>query len=308
MSKFEIDTVIVGCGVVGLGIAHELRNLSSDLLMLEADEGIGRCISSRNSGVIHAGIYYPKDSLKARLCVQGKDLLYRHCEKYKVPFSKTGKLIVATSDAQIMELQEIREKALQNCVDDLCFLNKSDVKELEPELDVKAGLLSPSTGIVDPISFMLSLQGSVEENGVQFAFGSRFKGAEHQADGRLLLLVENQGDEIRLICKRLINAAGLASVDVRNNLPFAWGKSYRMGFARGNYFSYSRKTSFRRLIYPVPEEHGLGIHLTLNLANEAIFGPDVDWIDKIDFSVNEGRKPEFVSAIRKYFPTVQPDG
>lgn len=307
MSEYQTDTVIIGCGAIGLSIAHSLTSVCQDLIMLEADEGIGRGISSRNSGVIHAGIYYPRNTLKAQLCVEGKELLYSHCEKYGVPFSRTGKLVVATSDYQIRKLEEIRENALLNSVDDLCFLDRTAVKEIEPEIDVKGALLSPSTGIIDPIQFMLSLQGSIERKGVQFAFGSRLANVERNRDGRLVLNVKNRGDQIKLVCSRLINASGLGAVDVRNSLPIEWDENYRMVFARGNYFSYSRKTTFQRLIYPVPEKYGLGIHLTLNMANEVTFGPDVEWVDKLEFSVNENRKAKFITAIKKYFPTVQPD-
>lgn len=304
-ADFEVDTVIVGAGVIGLAVARQMCRLGQDLLVIDSESSIGRINSSRNSGVIHAGIYYTEGSLKARFCVTGRHMLYEHCEKFKVPFSRIGKLIVSQKPSQSIQLEEIARMAEVNGVDDLQLLNSEEVKELEPELSISGAILSPSTGIIDPISFMLSLQGVAEDHGVQFAFNSVLHEVELHRDGRLALLINNDGDTVKIICRRVINAAGLYCIKVRNMFPTFDEKKFNLGFARGNYFSYARQGLFKKLIYPIPEEHGLGVHLTLNLAGEVIFGPDVEWVGDLDFSVNGERKAEFVEKISTYFPGVE---
>lgn len=306
-SDFEIDTAIIGAGVIGLAVAKQMSRLGSNLLVIESENSIGRMNSSRNSGVIHAGIYYPEGSLKARFCVTGKQMLYEYCEKFKVPCDRIGKLIVSQNPGQSAQLEEIAKKAEVNGVDDLQFLNKEEVKQLEPELSTSGAILSPSTGIIDPMSFMLSLQGVAEECGVQFAFNSVLDEVEFHRDGRLALLIKNDGARVKIICRRVINAAGLHCINVRNMFPTVDEKKFNLGFARGNYFSYAGQGLFKKLIYPIPEEHGLGVHLTLNLAGEVIFGPDVEWVEKLDFSVNSERKARFIEKISTYFPSVQAD-
>ena len=304
-ADFEVDTAIVGAGVIGLAVAKQMCRLGQDLLVIEAESSIGRINSSRNSGVIHAGIYYPEGSLKARFCVTGRDMLYEHCEKFKVPFDRIGKLIVSQKPSQSIQLEEIARKAEVNGVDDLQLLNSEEVKQLEPELSTSGAILSPSTGIIDPVSFMLSLQGVAEDHGVQFAFNSVLIEVELHRDGRLALLIDNDGGTVKIICRRVINAAGLYCIKVRNMFPTFDEKKFSLVFARGNYFSYARQGLFKKLIYPIPEEHGLGVHLTLNLAGEVIFGPDVEWVDDLDFSVNGQRKAGFVEKISTYFPDVE---
>lgn len=301
-SDFEIDTVIIGAGVIGLAIAKQLRKLNSDLLVIDSESSIGQINSSRNSGVIHAGIYYPENSLKAQFCVSGKHMLYEHCKKFKLPCVRIGKLIVAHTQSHLAQLEAIAEKAEANGVDDLRFLNDEEVNELEPELNTCGAILSPSTGIIDPMFFMLSLQGVAEEHGVQFAFNSVLNGVERHRDGRLALLITNYGGIVKIICRRVINAAGLHCINVRNMFPTVDKEKYTMRFARGNYFSYARQGLFKKLIYPIPEAHGLGVHLTLNMAGEVIFGPDVEWVEDLDFSVNGDRKAQFVEKISTYFP------
>ncbi len=286
--------------MVGLATARALAMHGHEVLVIEQHQIVGSETSARNSEVIHAGIYYPKNSLKAELCLEGKQLLYSHCQSHGVPHQRIGKLIVASNQPQMDALLAIKVQAENNGVNDLMVLDQHSLKQLEPALGAVAGLLSPSTGIIDSHAFMLSLQGDAEDNGCQIAFNTSV------VDWRRLGLqgFEIQcGDETKLSCRNLIMCAGLHSSNLLGqdpNFENTGGKPTR--FAKGNYFRLSGRAPFSHLIYPVPEPGGLGVHLTLDLSGQARFGPDVEWIDQIDYEVDPARGEKFYAAIRKYWP------
>lgn len=295
----SVDCVVVGAGVVGLAVARALALVGREVLVLEATNAIGSGISSRNSEVIHAGLYYPTASLKARLCVQGRDLLYDYCAQRGISHSRCGKLVVATRRDHVDQLERIAAQARANGVTDLLHLSGTQAQALEPELDCVAALLSPSTGIVDSHGLMLSLLGDVENAGGILALNSAL--AHAQCTTRLELHME---DGTRLRANTLVNAAGLEAVVLARRftglkpqqLPTAY-------FAKGNYFSLTGRAPFRHLLYPVPEAGGLGIHLTLDLAGQARFGPDVQWVSSADdCSVDASRIDGFYDGIRRYWP------
>jgi L-2-hydroxyglutarate oxidase LhgO len=302
----RVECVIIGAGVIGLAIARRLALAGREVIVLEAAEGIGTATSSRNSEVIHAGIYYPAGSLMARMCVSGKLALYRYCAEHGIPHRNCGKLIVASTPQETARLQLIRSHAEANGVLDLQSLSGEDANKLEPALNCDAALLSPSTGIIDSHAFMLALRGEAEDAGTAIAFYTPLLRAKVLA-GRIEL--EAGGETpTTLQCKLLVNAAGLAAPSVARGIegmpidliPPAY-------FAKGNYFSCSARAPFSHLIYPVPEPGGLGVHLTLDMAGQARFGPDVEWVDQIEYAVDPVRAERFYPAIRRYWPAL-PDG
>jgi L-2-hydroxyglutarate oxidase LhgO len=302
----KADCVVIGAGVIGLAIARRFARAGREVIVLEAAEGIGTATSSRNSEVIHAGIYYPAKSLMARMCVSGRHALYRYCAEHGIPHRNCGKLIVATAPQETARLEAIRSHAQANGVLDLQILSGEAAQKLEPALSCDAALLSPSTGIIDSHAFMLALRGDAEDAGAAIAFHTPFLHGRLFAGG---VELEAGGDvPTRLQCRLLINAAGLGAPAVARGIegmpvdliPPAY-------FAKGNYFSCSARAPFSRLIYPVPEPGGLGVHLTLDMAGQARFGPDVEWVDKIDYAVDPARSERFYPAIRRYWPTL-PDG
>lgn len=302
----KVECVVVGAGVVGLAIARRLAEAGREVIVLEAADAIGTVTSSRNSEVIHAGIYYPAGSLMARLCVAGKQALYDYCRDRGIPHRNSGKLIVATRPEEIAKLASIKAHAEANGVADLKQLSGTEARALEPALACEAALLSPSTGIVDSHSYMLSLRGEAEAAGAAFAFLAPLERGRVTADGFEL----DVGGEapMTLACDMLINSAGLSATAIARMLdgmpldliPPAY-------LAKGCYFSCNAKAPFSRLIYPVPEPGGLGVHLTLDLAGQARFGPDVEWVDHIDYTVDPARGERFYPAIRRYWPSL-PDG
>ncbi|MDR3467545.1 MAG: NAD(P)/FAD-dependent oxidoreductase [Xanthobacteraceae bacterium] len=302
----SIDCIVAGAGVVGLAIARRLGRAGREVVVIDAAPDIGTSTSSRNSEVIHAGIYYAAGSLMARHCVAGRQTLYAYCGDHGIPHRRCGKLIVATTDGERAALASIKARAEANGVDDLAFLDAPQARALEPALHCAAALLSPSTGIVDSHAFMLSLRGEAEDAGVSFAFNAPLTGAEARSDG---ILVDVGGDApMTLGCRLLINAAGLHAPAVARSIdgmPLA--RIPTAYFAKGNYFSCTRRAPFTRLIYPVPEPGGLGVHLTLDLGGQAKFGPDVEWVDAIDYTVDPARAARFYPAIRRYWPDL-PDG
>jgi L-2-hydroxyglutarate oxidase LhgO len=301
----EFDCAIIGAGVVGLAVARALALTGREVIVLEAEGAIGTGTSSRNSEVIHAGIYYPKGSLKARLCVEGKRLLYDYADARGLPHRRCGKLIVATAEAQVAQLSEIIAKAAANGVDDMVLLSGDQARAMEPQLRCLAALHSPSTGIVDSHALMLSLQGDLEGAGGVVALKSGVVGAECLGDAIVLKSIDGS----RLRCNSVVNAAGLAAPALArqfeglpaNSIPTAH-------FAKGNYFTLAGRAPFSRLIYPVPEAAGLGVHLTLDLGGQAKFGPDVQWVDSADdLVVDPARGDGFYAEVRKYWPGL-PDG
>jgi L-2-hydroxyglutarate oxidase LhgO len=297
----QVDAVVIGAGVVGLAVARVLAMAGREVLVLEAAGAIGTETSSRNSEVIHAGIYYPSGSLKARSCVAGKHLLYDYCAAHGVPHRRCGKLIVAASEAQRATLEQIRAKAAANGVDDLRWLERTDVRALEPEVECVAALLSPSTGIIDSHSLMLAYQGEAEDRGAMIAYHAPVTGGSI-ADGGIELAVG--GDEpMRLRARSVVNSAGLHAPAVARMIdglpPELIPPSY---LCKGNYYTLSGARPFSHLVYPVPEEAGLGIHVTIDLAGQVRFGPDVEWIERIDYDVDPARAAGFYAAIRQYYP------
>ncbi|HWS73578.1 MAG TPA: NAD(P)/FAD-dependent oxidoreductase [Quisquiliibacterium sp.] len=303
----RVDTVVVGAGVVGLAIAHELAVTGREVLVLEAAAQFGSGVSSRNSEVIHAGLYYEPGSLKARLCVEGRRLLYAWCEERGVAHRRCGKLIVATEPGQRGALERIEQRALAAGVADLRWLSAGEARAMEPALHCESALSSPSTGIVDSHGLMLSLLGAAEDHGAALACRSRVRRVEIDPEG-FRLLVESAGGEVLLGCGELVNSAGLGAVALANTIeglsadlvPRAW-------LAKGNYFSLQGRCPFSRLVYPVPNEAGLGVHLTLDLAGQGRFGPDVEWVDDEDYAVDPASAAGFVGEIRRYWPEM-PEG
>jgi L-2-hydroxyglutarate oxidase LhgO len=302
----SVDCVVVGAGVIGLAVARRLAQAGREVVVLEAAEGIGTVTSSRNSEVIHAGIYYKAASLMARMCVTGKKMLYQYCAEHGVPHRNCGKLIVATTPKEAEKLQSIRAHAEANGVLDMQMLSGEAARALEPALNCDAALLSPSTGIIDSHAFMLALRGDAEAAGAALAFHTPLLRARAVA-GKIEL--DAGGDApMTLECRLLVNSAGLNAPAVArgiDGMPLA--SIPRAYLAKGNYFSCSRKAPFSHLIYPVPEPGGLGVHLTLDMAGQARFGPDVEWVDTIDYAVDPARAARFYPAIRKYWPAL-PDG
>ncbi len=297
----DIETLVIGAGAVGLAIARALALTGREVMVLEQHGLIGSETSARNSEVIHAGIYYPAGSLKARLCVKGKTQLYRFCAENGVGFERIGKLIVASNNDQLEQLEAIRRKAAENGVSDLVFADRDSLKHSEPDLACTGALQSPSTGIVDSHGFMLALQGGLEATGGQVVLNTRVARLERLAQGGYRVHAETDGtDTYALTCKELILSAGhgapqLASTLEGANPPAAY-------LAKGSYFKLQGKAPFSRLIYPVPEPGGLGVHLTLDLQHQARFGPDVEWVETMDYRVDPARGERFYAAIRRYWP------
>ena len=299
------DCAVIGAGVVGLAVARALALQGREVIVLEAEGAIGTGTSSRNSEVIHAGIYYPQGSLKAKLCVAGKGMLYRYAAERGVPHRRCGKLIVATSAEQVGELEAIVGKARANQVDDLVILSAADARALEPQLTCTAAILSPSTGIVDSHAFMLSLQGDLENAGGVVALMSPIARAEC-VDGAIVLFAQ---DGTALRCTSVVNAAGLGAPALASRFQGLAADAVPGAFyAKGNYFTLAGRAPFDRLIYPVPEAAGLGVHLTLDLGGQAKFGPDVQWVSSPDdLVVDPARGDGFYAEVRKYWPGL-PDG
>jgi L-2-hydroxyglutarate oxidase LhgO len=295
----EAEVAVIGAGVVGLAVARALALQGREVVILEAESAFGTGASARNSEVIHAGIYYPRGSLKARLCVAGRSRLYEYCERRGIPHRRCGKLIVATSEPQIAELSRIRAAAAANAVE-LETLTAEQARQLEPELAAMGALHSPLTGIIDSHAYMLALLGDAEAHGAMLACGSRVKCAELHSGGIEVHLEES---EAPLRARLLVNCAGLNAPEMARSLAgFPAAHVPRAWLAKGNYFTLSGRSPFTQLVYPVPEPGGLGIHLTLDLAGRARFGPDVQWIESLDYDVDAARAERFYASIRTYWP------
>ena len=302
----RVECVVIGAGVVGLAIARRLAQSGREVIVIEAAEGIGTGTSSRNSEVIHAGIYYPADSLMARMCVGGRRALYDYCRDHGVPHRNCGKLIVATSAEEAAKLQAIRAHAEANGVEGMQMLSGDAARALEPALNCLAALLSPSTGIIDSHAYMLALQGDAERDGAAFAFHTPLARARVTSHG--FDIETGGGAPMTLTCELLVNAAGLGATAVARSIEgMPVDRIPPAYLAKGNYFSCSARAPFSRLIYPVPEPGGLGVHLTLDLAGQARFGPDVEWVDTENYEVDPARAARFYPAIRRYWPAL-PDG
>lgn len=300
----HVDCIVAGAGVVGLAIARDMARCGMDTLILEAANAIGTGTSSRNSEVIHAGIYYPVGSLKARFCVAGRNMLYRYCEEHAVPHARCGKLIVAANADQEPVLATIRANASACGVDDLVPLTAAEALALEPRLRCTAALLSPSTGIIDSHALMLALLGNAEEHGAALSLNTRIVSGRIEG-GRIMLdtIDSTSGERFEIATKFFINAAGLDATALAQSIDGLDPQFVpKLRYAKGNYFSVAGRAPFSRLIYPVPEPGGLGVHLTLDLDGIARFGPDVEWTDRLDYRVDPKRGERFYSEIRKYWP------
>ncbi len=303
MSK-DVDCIILGAGVLGLALARELTLHNKSVLLLEQTGGIGNGVSSRNSEVIHAGIYYPLHSLKARLCVEGKQALYEYCTQRQVPVSAIGKLVVANGAEQEIKLQQLLDNAIACGVHDLQWLTAAQAQALEPELRCSAALLSPSTGIIDTHAYMLALQGDAEHAGAQCVFHTRFRTAKALPEGGWSVQVDGE-DSFSVSCDYLINAGGLESVPNAQRIQGLPSHSIPTAYlCKGSYFSLAGKSPFKHLLYPMPTQAGLGVHLTLDLGGQARFGPDTEWLEQENYDVDPARARVFYDAVRQYWPAL----
>jgi L-2-hydroxyglutarate oxidase LhgO len=306
----QVDAVVIGAGAVGLSVARALAQAGREMIVLEAQTAIGQGVSSRNSEVIHAGLYYQPGSLKARLCVQGKELLYPFCEAHGVGHRGCGKLTVAQNDAEVAALRSLQDRAAANGVP-VQWVDAAAARELEPALHCVAALLSPSTGIVDSHGFMLALQGDLENAGGMVAFGSSVVAVRLGRAGEPHVVQTADGTE--LAARMVVNAASLHACALARNFagldPRFIPREY---FAKGNYYALTGRSPFQHLIYPAPADAWLGVHLTLDLGGQAKFGPDIEWLDveraeDIDYAVDPRRADGFYAEVRRYWPAL-PDG
>ena len=307
----KLDVVIIGAGVIGLAIGRAFALRGRDVSIFESQPNYGMETSSRNSEIIHAGIYYPQNSLKANLCVSGKAKLYEYCKNRAIPHSRIGKLIVATDDNEIDVLKQYQHQAVQNGVTDLSYLSNKQVSRLEPKLQAVAALLSPSTGIVDSHALMSNFLTDVTNQGGTLVCNSKVTGGRLTSSDSIINIAAGS-DEYSVQCNLLINSAGLSAPAMAKSLGTPATFIPPTYYAKGHYFTLSGQSPFSHLIYPLANNAGLGIHATLDLANQVRFGPDVHWIDTVDYHFDESRKTEFVSAIKRYYPTLdehslQPD-
>lgn len=301
----KADIVVIGAGIIGLAVARALALAGREVLVLEARNAIGTETSSRNSEVIHAGIYYPQRSLKAELCVLGRKLLYHYCAERRIAHKRLGKLIVA-APAEIDALRRLQEFARRNGVDDLVWLDRDEVRRREPEIRCAAALFSPSTGIVDVHELMLSYMGDLENLGGVVAFNAEVLATT--ATGQGFRLEVESGGPFELLCKDLVNCAGLGAQAMAARIDGLRPETIpKLRLAKGNYFRLAQKAPFRHLIYPMPSQGGLGVHLTLDLGGQARFGPDVEWVEAIDYKVSDARRAEFEVSIRQYWPSLPDD-
>lgn len=306
MSSIErVECAVIGAGAIGLAVSRALAKQGREVVILESENAIGTGTSSRNSEVIHAGIYYPEGSLKATLCVEGKKLLYSYCPKHGIGFKRCGKLIVATNETQIDILENLEKKARVNGVEDLVWLNQQQLKELEPNLKSVCALLSPSTGIIDTHGLMLAYLGEAEAGGAMVAYNTPVIGGIIDNEFIDLHVGGEQPTTVR--CEIVINAGGLYAQSIataidgfpKNHIPPTY-------YAKGSYFVLNGTSPFKHLIYPVPDKASLGIHLTFDLAGQARFGPDVEWINDIDYMVDPSQCDRFYSAVSNYWPQIPP--
>lgn len=301
-----VEIVVVGAGVVGLAVARSLAQAGYETVVVEKNRRMGEETSARNSGVIHSGIYYPANSLKARLCVAGRDLLYRYCEQRAIEYRRTGKIIVA-QESQVLGLQSLRAKGVANGVADLEWLSGAEVARLEPQVRCAAGLWSPSTGIVDVHGFITALAGDFEAAGGSIVLDCELLQA--RADSNGIEIQARSGDEVTALrCRWLINSGGLHALGLLSRIAGYPAERLRTPyFAKGNYYACRGERPFRHLVYPMPNEAGLGVHATLDLDGTTRFGPDVEWVDALDYDVKIERAQSFYAAIREYWPGLPDD-
>jgi L-2-hydroxyglutarate oxidase LhgO len=299
----EVEAVVIGAGVVGLAVARRLALAGRDLVVLEAEKTIGSQTSSHNSEVIHAGLYYPRDSLKARTCVEGRRKLYAYCEARNILARKIGKLIVAATPAQEARLADLLRQGMENGVDDLLWLDGAGAAQIEPEVRAHAALFSPSTGIIDSAALMLSLQADAENRGAQFAFRSRVTRVD-RLRGRFAIFTENSAEE-PLLCRLLVNCAGHGAHGVARAMEDYPAERIPPRFlAKGNYCSVSGRPPFSHLVYPLPVPGSLGVHVALDLAGGMRLGPDLHWVDEVDYRPTPGVEPAFRASFVPFWPGI----
>ena len=300
----RVECIVIGAGVVGLAVARALALRGREVIVLERHGVIGSEVSSRNSGVIHAGLYYANDSLKARVCVAGKHALYEFCASHGVAHARTGKLVVATEDDQLDAMDALMKRARGNGVGDLVRLDPKEARELEPEVSCAGALLSPSSGIVDVHEYMLALEGDAEANGAFVALGSPCLGGAVRDDG---IRIDAGGAEpASLVGEVVVNAAALGAQRVARSIEgLDPAHVPPLHYAKGNYFYLTGKPPFSRLIYPMPSGAWLGVHFGLDLGNRCRFGPDLHWVDTLDYDVDAARIDEFYASIRRYYPALR---
>ena len=310
----KVDCLVIGAGVVGLAVARALARAGREVVIVEAAQAIGTGTSSRNSEVIHAGIYYPHGSRKAALCVAGNRALYAYCAERGVAHRRCGKLIVATAEAQVAELQAIEARAIANSVTDLRWLSAAEAQAIEPAVRCVRALFSPSTGIVDSHGLMLALLGEAEQHGAMLALNSPVLSGRVTSEGIVIRIgtrSDTDGDTdggMELLAHHVINSAGLQAQAVAASIEgFPAAQVPPCFYAKGNYYSLAGCSPFSRLVYPVPEPGGLGVHVTLDLAGQARFGPDVEWVNEIDYRVDPARAQRFYAAVRAYWPELPDD-
>ena len=297
----RIECVVIGAGVVGLAVARALALRGREILLLEAEEHPGTVTSARNSGVIHAGLYYAPGSFKARFCVAGNRALYEYCGQRGVDHQNCGKLIIANGAEEEQVLTHLLERAQANGVERVRMITADEARTLEPEVRCTAALHCPTSGIVDQHPYMLALQGDMENAGGTLVTHCRVERLERLADG--FRLQTSGGSATQIEARFVVNSAGLGAVDLLARIEgYPASRIPKLHLARGNYFTVAARSPFHHLIYPVPQPAGLGIHATLDLGRRVRFGPDVEWIDRIDYSVNAARAPQFYVAIRRYWP------
>ncbi|MBC7667350.1 MAG: NAD(P)/FAD-dependent oxidoreductase [Gemmatimonadaceae bacterium] len=312
IESFEVDTLVIGAGVVGLACAAALaRQGRRDVVVLEAERAIGTQTSSRNSEVIHAGIYYPTGSLKHTLCLEGRHLLYAYLAERGVDHRRCGKLIVATDVNENDKVEALHHQALRNDVEGMEMLTVAQARALEPDLNCTLASLSSQTGIIDSHGFMVSLRGELEDFGGVVAFNAPVTRIEARAAGGFQVTVGGPAPTL-VVCARLVNAAGLGAVGLAQTLEGFSRPVPALRLAKGSYFGYAGRPAFSRLIYPAPVDGGLGVHVTLDLAGRMRFGPDVEWLPgddpgRVDYAVDLARADSFYAAVRRYWPGL-PDG
>ncbi len=299
-----LDCAVIGAGVVGLAIARKLAQSGRDVVLLEAEDAFGTHTSARNSEVMHAGIYYASGSMKARLCVPGRKALYDYCAEHNVNHQRIGKVIVACDDSEIAALKKYKAQAEANGVDDLRMLTPTELKEMEPNVRCVAGFLSPSTGIIDSHGLMLSYLGEAEDNGAMLALSSPVLSGKVESDG--IVLEVGGADPMTLKCRTVIISAGLKAPDLARSIKGIPEDTIPPTFyAIGHYYTLTTKSPFNRLIYPVARPDWLGVHVTIDLGGRVKFGPDFEWIDRVDYQFDQTREASFYKAIRHYYPSLQ---
>ena len=305
--SIEVDVAIIGAGIVGLAIAAEVAQVGKGTCVIEKNDTFGLETSSRNSEVVHAGIYYPEDSLKARFCVEGNRLVYQLCEQYGVDHKRLGKIIVAVNEEEVKELEELCERGGKNGVEDLRFLSRKELKELEPSVEGTAGILSPSSGVVDSHSLMRIFYGQARERGVDFIFNTEVTGIEKVGERYSVEIKDREGIS-SFFASTLINCAGLNSDKIARLAGIDVDRSgYRLHYCKGEYFGLDSRirSLVGRLIYPIPELAGKGIHITSSFDGRMRLGPNASYVDEIDYEVDETHKTTFYESVKRFLPALE---